>query len=112
MIDEGLVLYFPCESSYNNEELFEFHVHGSKAVVAAIFQELKGLGMRMAERGEFTKRAVLNGKLNLYQAEAINDLIRSESEFGRQIAINHLLGKNADYLATLRNKLVRSLAKN
>ena len=68
--------------------------------------------MRMAERGEFTKRAVLNGKLNLYQAEAINDLIRSESEFGRQIAINHLLGKNADYLATLRNKLVRSLAKN
>ena len=79
VIDEALVLYFPKEHSYNNEEIFEFHLHGSKAVVSALFSELKKLGMRMAERGEFTKRAVMNGKLSLFQAEAINDLIRSES---------------------------------
>ena len=56
----------------------------------------------MAERGEFTKRALLNGKISLIQAESINDLIQSESEFSRQVAANNLLGKGVDYLEGIK----------
>ena len=65
----------------------------------------------MATRGEFTKRAVQNGKIKPYEAEAINDLIRSESEFSRQVAVNHLLGKNNAFLDDLKASLISNLAK-
>jgi tRNA modification GTPase len=91
--------------------MIELHLHGSKAVVEAVFNELKQMKMRMAQRGEITKRAVTNGKLSLNQAEAINDLINSENEFTRQVSINNLLGKNMNYIETLREELVKSLTK-
>lgn len=63
-----MVVYFPSEMSYNKQDMIELHLHGSKAVVDAVFKQLKSMDMRMAERGQITKRAVINGKLSLNQA--------------------------------------------
>jgi tRNA modification GTPase len=82
--------------------MFELHLHGSRAVVAAVFGELGRLQFRMASRGEFTRRAVLNRRMSLQQAEAIGDLVESEFEFERQVAVGNLLGRNKDFLDGLR----------
>lgn len=66
----------------------------------------------MADRGQFTKRALMNGKINLVQAESINDLIKSEAQFERQIAINNMLGKNKQFLQGIKKELIRCLANN
>src|SRR5205823_4463700 len=73
-LDDGLVLWLPGPNSATGEDVAEFHVHGSRAVLAAVMEVLGGLGLRLAEPGEFTRRAFLNGKLDLLQAEAIADL--------------------------------------
>src|SRR5579872_3344493 len=62
-VDRGLALYFPAPDSVTGEDVAELHVHGSRAVVAALFEELARLGLRLAEPGEFTRRAFANGKL-------------------------------------------------
>ena len=68
-IDEALVLWFPAPASYTGEDCAEFHVHGGQAVVAALMQALSARGLRLAEPGEFTRRAFELGKLDLAQAE-------------------------------------------
>src|SRR4051794_30242187 len=68
-IDDGLALYFPAPASVTGEDVAEFHVHGGRAVLAALFEALAGQGLRLAEPGEFTRRAFLNGKLDLAAAE-------------------------------------------
>jgi tRNA modification GTPase len=64
----------------------------------AVFQELAALGFTPAKRGEFTRRAIQNGRMDLLEAEAINDLVNSELEFERQVAIGNLMGQGAKYL--------------
>jgi len=83
-LDDGLVLWFPGPRSATGEDLAELHLHGSRAVLAAIMRVLGGLGLRLAEPGEFTRRAFLNGKLDLVQAEAVADLAAAETEAQRR----------------------------
>ena len=81
LIDQGIILWFPGPESYTGEDMAEFHVHGSRAVIDQIHNTLsKFENCRIAEPGEFTKIAFQNGKINLLKAESIADLISSETE--------------------------------
>lgn len=75
LIDRCLMVYFPAKQSYSGEDMIELHLHGSRAVVLAVFRELARLKFTAAKRGEFTKRAVLNKRMSLQEAEAVRDLI-------------------------------------
>ena len=111
IIDEGILLWFPGPESYTGEDMAEFHVHGSKAVIEAIsFCISKVNGCRLAEPGEFTKIAFLNGKINLLKAESISDLISSETEIQRQQAIKIMSGKSSDKFNSLRERLIKILS--
>ena len=96
LIDQALVLWFPGPESYTGEDMAEFHVHGSKAVIEALHTSISKIEeCRLAEPGEFTKLAFQNGKINLLKAESIADLISSETEIQRQQAIKIMNGKSA-----------------
>ncbi|MBV9200744.1 MAG: tRNA uridine-5-carboxymethylaminomethyl(34) synthesis GTPase MnmE, partial [Alphaproteobacteria bacterium] len=109
-IDDVLVLWFPAPRSATGEDVVEFHLHGSRAVLAAVMQALGRLGLRLAEPGEFTRRAFLNGKLDLLQAEAIADLTAAETEAQRRQALRQLGGELGDIYRDWRNRLTRVLA--
>ena len=111
LIDEGVILWFPGPNSYTGEDLAEFHVHGSRAVVEAMHQAIsKVKNCRLAEPGEFTKRAFQNGKINLLKAESIADLISSETEIQRKQAIKIMSGKSSNKFNTWRKKLLKVLS--
>ncbi len=78
-IDHALLLWFPAPDSFTGEDVAEFHIHGGRAVREALFSALSALGARPAEPGEFSRRAVENGKLDLTRAEAIADLVDAET---------------------------------
>ncbi len=87
-LDDGLVLWFPGPASATGEDVAEFHLHGGRAVVAAVEAALAALpGMRKAEAGEFTRRAFANGRIDLAQAEGLADLLTAETEMQRWAAI-------------------------
>ena len=87
-IDEGVIIWFPGPNSYTGEDLAEFHVHGSRAVIKALHLAISKIkNCRLAEPGEFTKRAFQNGRINLLKAESIADLISAETEIQRKQAI-------------------------
>ncbi|TMJ49167.1 MAG: tRNA uridine-5-carboxymethylaminomethyl(34) synthesis GTPase MnmE, partial [Alphaproteobacteria bacterium] len=92
------------------EDVGELHVHGSRAVLTAVMRALAGLGLRLAEPGEFTRRAFLNGKLDLLQAEAIADLAAAETEAQRRQALRQLDGELGGLYRGWRDRLTRSLA--
>jgi len=111
IIDEGIILWFPGPQSYTGEDMAEFHVHGSKAVIEAIHASISKIeNCRLAEPGEFTKIAFQNGKINLLKAESVSDLILSETEIQRQQAIKIMSGKSADKFNLLREKLLKILS--
>ena len=96
LIDEGILIWFPGPNSYTGEDMAEFHVHGSIAVVRAILDELSKIeNCRLAGPGEFTKMAFQNGKINLLKAESISDLISAETEIQRQQAIKIMSVKSS-----------------
>ncbi len=109
-LDEGLILWFPAPRSATGEDVAELHLHGSRAVLAAVMQALARLGLRLAEPGEFTRRAFLNGKLDLLQAEAIADLAAAETEAQRRQAMRQLGGELGDVYRGWRDRLTRILA--
>jgi len=112
MIDEGILLWFPGPASYTGEDMAEFHVHGSRAVINEIQYSLSQIpNLRLAEAGEFTKLAFQNGKINLLKAESVADLISSETEIQRQQAINVMSGKSSDKFNSLRERLIKILSK-
>ena len=85
LIDEGIILWFPGPESYTGEDMAEFHIHGSKAVIDALHHSISKIeNCRLADPGEFTKLAFQNGKINLLKAESIADLISAETEIQRQ----------------------------
>jgi tRNA modification GTPase len=92
IIDEGLALFFPQPHSFTGEDVAEFHCHGSPIVLDRMLQKILSLGVRLAEPGEFSKRAFLNNKIDLVQAEAIADLIASGSHQAAKAAMNSLQG--------------------
>ena len=111
LIDEGLLLWFPGPESYTGEDMAEFHVHGSRAVVEAIHDSISKVeNCRLAEPGEFTKLAFQNGKINLLKAESISDLISSETEMQRHQAIKIMSGKSSEKFNDLRNRLLKILS--
>ena len=106
MLDEVLVTFFKSPHSFTGEDSVEISVHGSVYVQQKLLQVLIAKGCRMAEAGEFTRRAFVNRKFDLAQAEAIADLISSESEAAHRVAINQLKGGFSQELQVLRSKLL------
>lgn len=109
-IDEGLVLWFPAPASYTGEDCAEFQVHGGLAVVGALIGALAALGLRLAEPGEFTRRAFQNGRLDLAQAEAVADLIDAETAAQARQALDQLGGGLSRRYEAWRDLLIESLA--
>ena len=91
-LDSGLALYFPAPHSYTGEAVLELHGHGGPAVLTALVERAVELGARRAEPGEFTRRAYLNDKLDLAQAEAVADLIDAGSQAAARAALRSLQG--------------------
>jgi len=111
LIDEGVIIWFPAPNSYTGEDLAEFHVHGSRAVIKAMHLEISKIkNCRLAEPGEFTKRAFQNGRINLLKAESIADLISSETEIQRKQALKIMSGETSDKFNSWREKLLKTLS--
>ncbi len=111
LIDEVLITYFKGPKSYTGEDMIEIYCHGGVLVTNKILDTLLSNGARLATRGEFTKRAFLNGKLDLLKAEAILNVIEARSESGLKLALDNLKGKLSDELEVIRKKLIDVLAK-
>jgi tRNA modification GTPase len=109
-LDEGLALWFPGPHSATGEDVAELHLHGSRAVLSAVMSILRRLGLRLAEPGEFTRRAFLNGKLDLNQAEAVADLAAAETESQRRQALRQLHGALGALYRGWGDRLLRLLA--
>jgi tRNA modification GTPase len=105
-IDRGIALYFPAPHSYTGEDVLELQGHGGTAVMQRILQRCLDLGARLAEPGEFTRRAWLNDKLDLAQAEAVADLIEASTAQAAQSAMRSLSGEFSQRIHTLRDRLV------
>ena len=111
LIDEGVIIWFPAPNSYTGEDLAEFHIHGSRAVIDSMHSTIgKIKNCRLAEPGEFTKRAFQNGKINLLKAESIADLISSETEIQRKQALKIMSGKSSKKFTSWREKLLKILS--
>lgn len=106
LIDEVLISIFKEGKSYTGEESVEISCHGSRYIQEEIIKALIDEGCRIAEPGEFTQRAFINGKLDLSQAEAVADLIASSSKVSHDIALKQLKGKFSSELKDLRGKLI------
>lgn len=106
LIDDVLVSIFKKPNSYTGEESVEISTHGSSLITQKIIQTLLKQNIRLAESGEFTKRAFLNGRIDLAQAEAVADLINSRTEASFRGARNQLDGLLSNKVEDLRNKLV------
>jgi tRNA modification GTPase len=110
-IDSGLILFFPTPHSFTGEDCAEFHVHGGKAVAAALLDTLTTIsGVRHAEAGEFTRRAFLNGKLDLVETEALADLISAETEAQRRLAVLNADGAQSKLYSGWRQRLIHARA--
>jgi tRNA modification GTPase len=110
-LDDGLGLRFPGPASYTGEDVVELHIHGGSAVVAAVFEALGRLpDLRMAEPGEFTRRAVLAGKMDLTAAEGLIDLIDAETEAQRKQALRQADGALGALYDDWRGRLIPALA--
>jgi tRNA modification GTPase len=110
-IDDALVLWFPGPRSETGEDTVEFHLHGGRAVVAAVVTVLSRMpGLRPAEPGEFTRRAFENGKLDLTGVEGLADLIGAETEAQRRQAFRQLRGLLGERTDEWRTRLVAALA--
>ena len=100
-LDEGLLLFFPQPHSYTGEDLVELHGHGNPWLLRQLLQEAVQRGARLANPGEFTQRAFLNGKLDLLQAEAVGDLINAASLAAAQAATRSLSGHFSEAIQSL-----------
>jgi len=106
-VDSGLALYFPGPASFTGESVLELQGHGGPVVMSMLIDAALELGARMAEPGEFTKRAFLNDKLDLAQAEAIADLIGSGTAQAARAALHSLSGAFSSKVEALAEQLVR-----
>lgn len=106
LLDRGLVTFFPGPASYTGEDLVELSVHGSPLLVSMLMDALVWAGARRAEAGEFTRRAYLNGKLDLVRAEAVADLIDADSPAAHGVAVHQVEGGLSRRIGSLRARLV------
>ncbi len=111
LIDEGILIWFPAPNSYTGEDMAEIHTHGSRAVIKCILDNISKIdNCRLADPGEFTKRAFQNEKINLLKAESIGDLIASETEIQRKQALKIMSGKSSDKFNSWRQTLLKILS--
>ena len=110
-IDESVALWFPGPHSATGEDVAEFQVHGGRAVIAAMFDALSAIdGLRPAEPGEFTRRAFENGKLDLTEAEGLDDLIHADTDRQRRQALRHLKGLLGAKAESWRQQIIEASA--
>ena len=110
-IDDAVVLWFPAPASATGEDVAEFHVHGGRAVLAALFAALSAFeNVRAAEPGEFTRRAFENGKLDLTEAEGLDDLIHADTDRQRRQALRQLKGLLGDKARDWRARIIEASA--
>ena len=107
VLDEVVVALYRAPRSFTREDVVEISCHGSDYVVQRVLGALLRRGARLAEAGEFTKRAFLNGALDLAQAEAVADLIAADSALAHQVALNQLRGGFSNELRGLRAQLIK-----
>ena len=106
--DEGLALYHPGPDSVTGEDVVEMHCHGGPAVVGTILRLAREMGARPAAEGEFTRRAFLEGKIDLVQAEAVADLVAAQTEKAARAALHHLEGRLSQALEGVWEKIVEA----
>src|ERR1051325_4429649 len=110
-VDDGVVLWFPGPKSATGEDVAEFHVHGGRAVLTALFAALSSFeNTRAAEPGEFTRRAFENGKLDLTEGEGLDDLIHADTDRQRRHALRQLKGLLGDKARSWRAQIIEALA--
>lgn len=110
-IDQAVALWFPGPASATGEDMAELHVHGGRAVVAAVFAVLSGIeGLRPADPGEFTRRAFENGKLDLTEAEGLDDLIHADTDRQRRLALRQLRGLLGHKAEDWRRQIIEASA--
>ena len=110
IIDEVLVSVMLAPKTFTKENVVEINCHGAISTTLKIFELLQEKGCRVADPGEFTKRAFLNGRIDLTEAESVMDLINSNTDSARQLAISNLTGSLKNYITTFRNKIKKILA--
>lgn len=111
LIDDGVALWFPAPASATGEDVAELHIHGSRAVAAALIKTLSAFeGVRPAEPGEFTRRGFENGKLDLTEAEGLDDLIHADTDAQRRQALRQLGGVLGDRARRWRDQIIEALA--
>jgi len=106
LIDKGVAIAFPGPNSYTGEDVVEFQGHGGVSVIRKLLETIISLDVRVAEPGEFTKRAFLNGKMDLVQAEAVQDLIQSSSEESALSAVRSLTGEFSEKINQILSELI------
>jgi len=110
-VDDAIATWFKAPRSYTGEDVVEISCHGSMAITEALVEEICTHGARIAEAGEFTRRAFLNGKLDLVQAESVAGLINSQSIESSKLNYRMLRGALSDKLHDLRNQIIELLAE-
>jgi tRNA modification GTPase len=110
-LDRGMAVWMKAPRSYTGEEVIEIHAHGGPLLLNRLQEVLVAAGLRVAEPGEFTRRAYLNGKLDLLQAEAVGAMIHAHSEAALRNARGQLRGRLSDEVAALRAQLIDLLAR-
>lgn len=111
LVDEVMVSVLRAPKTFTREDVIEINCHGGIVVVNQILQLLLRSGARLAEPGEFTKRAFLNGRVDLSQAEAVMDLIRAKTDKAMNLALNQLDGNLSKLIRTLRQEILQTLAQ-
>jgi len=109
-IDQVVVIYFKKPNSFTGEEMVEISCHGSPAIIVKISKTLQDLGIRLAEPGEFTRRSLLNDKIDLLQTESLADLINAETEKQRSLAVSGLSGELNAFINKIKDELKLILA--
>ncbi|WP_099974097.1 tRNA uridine-5-carboxymethylaminomethyl(34) synthesis GTPase MnmE [Lactobacillus terrae] len=111
LIDEVMVSVMRAPKTFTREDIVEINTHGGIVATNKVLQTLIGSGARMAEPGEFTKRAFLNGRIDLTQAESVMDLIRAKTDKAMQVAVNQLDGNLNHLISNLRQEILDTLAQ-
>lgn len=110
LIDEVMVVIMKAPSTYTREDIVEINCHGGIIVTRKILETVLKYGARIAEPGEFTKRAFLNGRIDLSQAEAVCDIIHAKNDLSLKNSFNQLRGKEFELIKELREKILRDIA--
>lgn len=111
IIDECLLIIMRNPKSYTREDVVEIHCHGGPVPLKRILEQTLIAGARLAEPGEFTKRAFLNGRLDLTQAEAVIDIIRAKTDVSLRMAVGHLAGVFSDKVRSMRHDVLQMIAQ-